>query len=76
MTASGLAVAGLVSGAVVVEQAFAIDGIGSLLVKSISSKDYSVVLAISLIIVIVFVVVTTVIDVAQVLLDPRERTPR
>ena len=76
MTASGLAVAGLVSGAVVVEQAFAIDGIGSLLVKSISSKDYSVVLAISLIIVIVFVVVTTVIDIAQVLLDPRERAPR
>ena len=76
MTASGLAVAGLVSGAVVVEQAFAIDGIGSLLVKSTSSKDYSVVLAISLIIVIVFVVVTTIIDIAQVLLDPRERTPR
>lgn len=73
MTASGLAIAGLVAGAVVVEEAFAIDGIGSLLVKSVSSKDYSVVLAVSLIIVGVFVVITTVIDIAQTLLDPRQR---
>lgn len=76
MTASGLTVAGLVAGAVVVEEAFAIDGIGSLLVKSISSKDYPVVIAISLVIVVVFVLVTTVIDVAQVLLDPRQREVR
>jgi peptide/nickel transport system permease protein len=73
MTASGLAIAGLVAGAVVVEQAFAIDGVGSLLIASISSKDYPVVLAVSLIVVVVFVVVMTIIDVAQVLLDPRQR---
>jgi len=73
LTASGLAVAGLVAGALVVEQAFGIDGIGSLLVKSVSGKDYPVVMAVSLIIVVVFVVVTTLIDVAQVLLDPRQR---
>lgn len=73
MTASGLAIAGLVTGAVVVEEAFAIDGIGSLLVKSISSKDYSVVLAVSLVIVTVFVVMTTIIDIAQAFLDPRQR---
>lgn len=76
MTASGLAVAGLVAGAVVVEQAFAIDGIGSLLVKSIAGKDYPVVIAVSLIIVSGFVVVTTLIDVAQTLLDPRQRGDR
>jgi len=73
MTASGLAVAGLVAGALVVEQAFGIDGIGALLVKSVSAKDYPVVLAVSLVIVVVFVVVTTMIDIAQVLLDPRQR---
>ena len=73
MTASGLAIAGLVAGAVVVEQAFAIDGIGSLLIASISSKDYPVVLAVSLVVVVVFVAVMTIIDVAQVLLDPRQR---
>jgi peptide/nickel transport system permease protein len=73
MTASGIAVAGLVAGALVVEEAFGIDGIGSLLVKSVSSKDYPVVIAISLIIVVTFVAVTTVIDLAQLLLDPRQR---
>ncbi|WP_432970193.1 ABC transporter permease [Dactylosporangium sp. CA-233914] len=74
LTASGLAVAGLVAGTVIVEQAFAVDGIGGLLVRSISSKDYPVVTAVSLIIVVVFVVVTTLIDLVQVALDPRERT--
>ena len=76
LTASGIAVAGLVAGALVVEQAFGIDGIGSLLVKSVSSKDYPVVLAASLIIVVLFVVVTTIIDLAQVFLDPRQREGR
>lgn len=73
MTASGLAVAGLVAGALVVEQAFGIDGIGALLVKSVSGKDYPVVTAVSLVIVVGFVVVTSVIDIAQLLLDPRQR---
>ncbi|MFD0685997.1 ABC transporter permease [Actinomadura fibrosa] len=73
LTASGLAVAGLVAGTVVVEQIFAVDGIGALLIRSISSKDYPVVTAVSLIIVTVFVLVTTVIDLIQTALDPRER---
>jgi peptide/nickel transport system permease protein len=73
LTASGLAVAGLVAGTVVVEQAFAVDGVGALLIRSISSKDYAVVSAVSMIIVVAFVLVTTVIDLVQVALDPRER---
>ncbi|MGI5328728.1 ABC transporter permease [Actinomadura nitritigenes] len=73
LTASGLAVAGLVAGTVIVEQIFAVDGIGALLIRSISSKDYPVVTAVSLIIVTVFVLVTTIIDLIQAALDPRER---
>lgn len=73
LTASGLAVAGLFAGTVVVEQAFSVDGIGGLLIKSVSSKDYAVVAAISMIIVVAFVVVTTAIDLVQAMLDPRER---
>ncbi|MFI6517476.1 ABC transporter permease [Spirillospora sp. NPDC050679] len=73
LTASGLAVAGLVAGTVIVEQAFAVDGVGALLIRSISSKDYPVVTAVSLIIVVGFVVVTTAIDLVQAALDPRER---
>ncbi|ROR46534.1 ABC transporter permease [Kitasatospora cineracea] len=73
LTASGLSVAGLVAGTVVVEQIFAVDGIGALLIRSISSKDYPVVTAVSMIIVVAFVLVTTLIDLVQVALDPRER---
>lgn len=73
LTASGLAVAGLVAGTVIVEQVFTVDGIGALLIRSVSGKDYPVVAAVSLIIVTVFVVVTTLIDLLQVALDPRER---
>jgi peptide/nickel transport system permease protein len=71
MTASGLAVAGLVAGAIVVESAFAIDGIGSLLVKSVAGKDYAVVVAIAVLIVSIFVLITTLIDLVQTLLDPQ-----
>lgn len=73
ITSSGLAVAGLFSGTLVVEKAFGIEGIGSLLVDSIASKDYSVVTATSMIIVIAFVVIMTTIDLLQDVLDPLSR---
>ncbi len=66
-------VAGLVAGSVVVESAFGIDGIGSLLIGSVSSEDCPVVTAVGVIIVAAFVVVTTALDAAHNLLDPRLR---
>ena len=71
LTASGLTVAGLIAGSVIVETAFGIDGLGSLLITSILSKDYAPVIAISVLIVIAFVTITTLIDFAQTRLDPR-----
>lgn len=73
VTVSALAVAGLFAGAVVVEYAFSLGGLGSLLVQSVGSKDYDVVLAIALILLVVFVVTTTFIDLVQYALDPRLR---
>lgn len=67
-TVAALTVAGLVVGTVVVESAFAINGLGALLVQSISARDYPVVQAISVIVVVVFVVITGLIDVMQRLL--------
>jgi peptide/nickel transport system permease protein len=76
LTASGLTVAGLIAGSVIVETAFGIDGLGSLLVESILSKDYAPVTAIAVLIVIAFVTITTLIDFAQTWLDPRLRDRR
>jgi peptide/nickel transport system permease protein len=73
MTVSVLTAAGLIAGTVVVEYAFGIGGLGSLLVSSVSSKDYAVVEAITLILLVVFVVSLAVIDLLQSALDPRER---
>lgn len=76
LTASGLTLAALIAGSVVVETAFGIDGVGSLLAKSVLSKDQPVVVAISVIIVAAFVVMTTIVDLFQVVLDPQLREKR
>lgn len=73
VTVSALTVAGLITGAVVIENVFGIGGLGSLLLTSVVSKDYPVVEAIVLILVVVFVVTTALIDVVQSVLDPRIR---
>jgi peptide/nickel transport system permease protein len=56
-----------------VEEAFGINGVGSFLVSAVAAKDYNVVQAISVILVLIFVVVTTLLDVTETLLDPRLR---
>ena len=73
-TVAGLTVAGLIAGAVVIEQAFGLNGVGSLLVQSAAQKDFAVVQAISLIMVTAFVMANAVVDLANSLLDPRLRT--
>ena len=72
-TVSALTAAGLIAGAAVVEYAFGIGGLGSLLIQSSSAKDYAVVEAITLILLVVFVVTTALIDLVQLALDPRVR---
>lgn len=72
-TVAGLSVAGLIAAAVVVEQAFGLGGLGSLLVKSAAQKDFAVVQAISMILVAAFVIANALVDLANGLLDPRLR---
>ncbi|WP_433519556.1 ABC transporter permease [Nonomuraea sp. CA-143628] len=76
ITVSGLTVAALFAGAIVVETAFNLPGLGTLLVKAVSDKDHNIVLAVSVIFVAVFIVVTTAIDFIQAALDPRIRQGR
>lgn len=71
VTVSGLTVAGLAATTVVVERAFNLNGIGSLLVEAIARKDFAVVQAVSLVLVTVFLIVNTLVDVTYRFLDPR-----
>lgn len=71
LTVSGLSIAGLFAGTAVAEQAFGVNGIGSLLVDAAAKQDLAVVQVISLFMVAAFVVVNTTIDAINVALDPR-----
>jgi peptide/nickel transport system permease protein len=70
-TVSALTVAGLLATTVVVERAFNLDGLGSLLVEAVVRKDVAVVQAVSLVLVAAFVVVNTLVDLLHGVLDPR-----
>jgi peptide/nickel transport system permease protein len=72
-TVAGLTVAGLIAGAVVVEQAFGLNGLGSFLVQAAGQKDFAVVQAIALLLVATFVIANAVVDLVNGLLDPRLR---
>ena len=72
LAGSGLMIAGLLAGTAVAEEAFGIEGIGSLLVDSAAKQDLAVVQILSLMMVAAFVVVNTVVDVVNVALDPRQ----
>src|SRR5829696_2011151 len=73
VTVSGLTVAGLLTTTVVVERAFNLDGVGSLLVEAVIRKDFAVVQAVSLLLIAAFIVVNTLVDVYYGALDPRLR---
>jgi peptide/nickel transport system permease protein len=71
ITVSGLTIAALLAATVVVERAFNLDGLGSLLVEAVIRDDVAVVQAVSVILVTAFVVVNTLVDLLSRLLDPR-----
>lgn len=70
-TVSGLMIASLIAGTAVVEQAFQLDGVGLLLVNSVDQRDFPIIQAICLLIVVVFVLINTVVDGLYRVLDPR-----
>ena len=71
MTVSGILIAGLIVASSIVESAFGLAGIGSLLVQSVDRLDFPVVQAIVLFVVTAFVVVNAIVDVLEPWIDPR-----
>lgn len=70
-TVMGLTIATLIAGAVVVETVFALDGLGSLLVRAILQRDFAVVQAVVLVLVVTFVIINAIVDFLYTLIDPR-----
>jgi peptide/nickel transport system permease protein len=73
VTLVGLAVPLLLGGAVLIEQVFAIPGMGRLAVDSINRQDYPYVQAISLIMAATVVLANLAVDLAYGWIDPRVR---
>jgi peptide/nickel transport system permease protein len=61
----------LIGGTVVIETVFSVPGLGSLLVSSIFTRDYMVVMAITMVFACAIVIVNFIVDIVTVALDPR-----
>ena len=69
----GVNIGYLVGGTLIIEQVFALPGIGQLMINSIFQRDFPVVQAVTLVFAVMVVLVYLLTDVAHALLDPRVR---
>ncbi len=72
-TVMGSLIISLLTGTLVIEDIFAVPGIGSFMGLSIAYNDYNVILALSFVYSTIYVVVMLVVDLIYGLLDPRIR---
>ncbi|OIK08559.1 oligopeptide ABC transporter permease [Bacillus sp. MUM 13] len=73
VTVLGPLTAALMTGSLVVEQIFAIPGIGEQFVKSIQVNDYNVIMGTTLMFAALFVVIILIVDILYGVIDPRIR---
>jgi len=73
VTVMGIALALLMAGTVVVENVFAIKGLGRLLIQGILNRDYPVVQGAILVVSAIFVFANLLVDVLYTVIDPRIR---
>ena len=73
LTAAGAIFAGLITGAVILENVFAWPGVGRLLVTAVSGRDFPVVQGITLMVAFVVLVINLLVDIAYAYVDPRIR---
>ncbi|MCW2242343.1 ABC transporter permease [Azospirillum canadense] len=74
ITYAGLSLGQLVGGAVVVETVFSMPGMGRLLVSAIAARDFPVMLAVGLVIIVGVMVMNLLADLAYGLVNPTVRT--
>jgi peptide/nickel transport system permease protein len=73
VTIVGIQFGALLGGAVVTESVFAYPGIGRLIITAILNRDYPVVQATLMLVVLIFLVANTIVDLLYGYLDPRVR---
>jgi peptide/nickel transport system permease protein len=73
VTGAGLVLTFMIGGTIIVETVFALPGLGLLLQESVLFKDLPVVQAITLLVAAAIAVITILVDLSYLLLDPRVR---
>ena len=73
VSVAGLQIGRLLGGSVVIETVFARPGIGKLIVDSITARDYVQVQASIIVLVLIFIIINLLTDIAYAVLDPRIR---
>lgn len=73
VTASGIIMSLLIGGSVVIEQVFALPGIGRMVVQGIMARDYPLIQGTLLLFGFAFVLVNFIVDMIYTLVDPRVR---
>jgi peptide/nickel transport system permease protein len=71
ITVFGVTIGWLIGSTVIVEQVFSVPGLGSLLISSISTRDYAIIQLVTLVLALLVITTNLLTDVAYVLLDPR-----
>ncbi len=75
LTLMGLQFSFLIGGTIVIENVFALSGIGRLVIQALNNRDLIVVESVSLLLVAGVVLVSFLIDLIVMLMDPRLRRP-
>jgi ABC-type dipeptide/oligopeptide/nickel transport system permease component len=76
ITIVGIQFGRLLGGAVITESVFSYPGIGRLVINSIGNRDYPVVQATLMLVVLIFLVTNILVDVSYAYLDPRVKLER
>ena len=76
VTAAGPLLGFLITGSFIIEYIFAIPGIGKYYITAVSSRDYSVVMGLTVLLSIIVVLANMVVDILYGVLDPRTRDVR
>lgn len=71
VTIIGPRIASIITGAIVIEQIFAIPGLGRELVGAISNHDYTVIMSLTVFFALLYIVSLLLVDITYVIVDPR-----
>ena len=73
ITVGGLVFGFLITGAVLVEYTFGLNGLGALLIQAVRTKDFAVVQAVTLLFTVAFILINLGVDLLYAVIDPRVR---